>query len=84
VCGPVASLLPALVLTSGETAHKAVATGANFLFIRSSNRRRARAVSSFRVGATFFLVSVSRAGGFDEARGFAMFLAGIRIFDELK
>jgi hypothetical protein len=27
---------------------------------------------------------VSRAAGFDEARGFATLLAGIRIFDELK
>jgi hypothetical protein len=30
------------------------------------------------------LVSVSRAGGFDEACGFAALLAGIRIFDELR
>jgi hypothetical protein len=30
------------------------------------------------------LGSASRAGGFDEARGFATLLAGIRIFDELK
>ena len=48
------------------------------------HRRRARAVSSFRRGTIFSLVSVSRAGGFDEACGFATLLAGIRIFDELK
>ena len=35
-------------------------------------------------GATSSLRSASRAGGFDEACGFAALLAGIRIFDELK
>ena len=48
------------------------------------NRRRARPLGCFRVGAASSLASVSRAGGFDEACGFATLLAGIPIFDELK
>jgi hypothetical protein len=38
----------------------------------------------FESAQPYSLVSVSRAGGFDEACGFAALLAGIRIFDELK
>jgi hypothetical protein len=51
---------------------------------RYSSTLRGLTVLPNRVGAASSLASVSRAGGFDEARGFTMFLAGIRIFDELK
>ena len=52
--------------------------------MKISNQRKA---SCWRVASRRNLVplgSASRAGGFDEACGFAALLAGIRIFDELK
>jgi hypothetical protein len=50
----------------------------------STKTGRTKLVIANRVDAACSLVSVSRAGGFDEACGFAALLAGIRIFDELK
>jgi hypothetical protein len=50
----------------------------------STKTDRTKLVVANRVSAASSLVSVSRAGGFDQACGFATLLAGIRIFDELK
>src|SRR5436309_15370583 len=50
----------------------------------STKTGRTKLVVANRVGAASSLVAVSRAGGFNQACGFAMLLAGIRIFDELK
>jgi hypothetical protein len=49
--------------------------------INRAKSASSRVISNWR---SLSLVSVSRAGGFDEACGFATLLAGIRIFDELK
>ena len=68
-----------------EYCHKSTCTEIpKFKLGQCHNRRRARPLGCFRVGAASSLASVSRAGGFDEACGFAMLLARIRIFDELK
>jgi hypothetical protein len=77
-------MLLALGFHITKTARRAVATAATLLFSHPNNQRKAYAVGWFRVGAAYSLVSVSRAGGFNEACGFATFLAGIRIFDELR
>jgi hypothetical protein len=67
-----------------ETAHRAHGYS-GYTFIYSLQLARSACPIGFsRVSATSSLVPASRAGGFDEARGFATLLAWIRIFDELK
>jgi len=83
VCGPVAGLLPAVLFKSGRRPTRRGYSGYTFIYSLQL-ARSAFHVGFSRVSATSSLVSASRAGGFDEARGFAILLAGIRIFDELK
>jgi hypothetical protein len=79
----VAAAIPALQFLMKSIDPAQLANAARFGQV-GDNRRRARPLGCFRVGAASSLVSISCAGGFDEACGFATLLAGIRIFDELK
>jgi len=83
VCGPVAGVLPAVPFKSGRRPTRRGYSGYTFIYSLQL-ARSASPVGFSRIDATSWLVSASRAGGFDEACGFATLLAGIRIFDELK
>ena len=69
---------------SSDSRHRLLPKSIEFFALRTGNNRQERVLSADSESAQLFLVFVSRAGGFDQACGFATALAGLPIFDELR